>query len=42
MGGWPVTGILAYTADPTVSSDYISDPHSAIVAARNGWWIGRW
>lgn len=29
----PLRGILAYTADPTVSSDYISDPHSAIVAA---------
>ena len=24
-------GILAYSADPTVSSDYISDPHSSIV-----------
>lgn len=29
----PLQGILAYTMDPTVSSDYISDSHSAIVDA---------
>jgi len=27
----PMQGILSYSADPTVSSDYISDPHSSIV-----------
>ena len=27
----PLKGILAYSEDATVSSDYISDPHSSIV-----------
>ena len=29
----PLQGILAYSEDATVSSDYISDPHSSIVDA---------
>ena len=29
----PLKGIMAYSESPTVSSDYISDPHSSIVDA---------
>jgi glyceraldehyde 3-phosphate dehydrogenase len=37
-------GILAYSQEPLVSSDFIQDPHSAIVdpefnSVRNGTWV---
>ena len=38
----PVKGILAYTEDPIVSIDIVSDPHSSIFDARSRWsWTAR-
>jgi glyceraldehyde 3-phosphate dehydrogenase len=36
----PLKGILAYTEDPIVSSDIVSDPHSSIVDAQSTMVIG--
>ena len=36
----PMKGILAYTEDPIVSSDIVSDPHSSIVDAQSTMVIG--
>ena len=32
----PMSGVLGYTEDPVVSSDFISDPHSSIYDATAG------
>ncbi|ASC73575.1 Glyceraldehyde-3-phosphate dehydrogenase 1 [Halomicronema hongdechloris C2206] len=32
----PMTGVLAYTEDPVVSSDFVTDPHSSIFDAGAG------
>jgi len=36
----PLTGILAYTEDPIVSTDIVGDPHSSIVDAQSTMVIG--
>ena len=32
----PMSGVLGYTEDPVVSSDFLSDPHSSIYDATAG------